>query len=406
MDADKWIELTKTALKDFSTPFYLFSYPPVEERVTQLERAIKKAGIRIPVHHLLSVKTLPIPHLVKEWHRSGRGVEVVSASELSTALGTGVDGPHIVVNGVGKHHWLTAFAEPGLTVNFDSISEVRSLLRQAIHLRWRLGIRVAVSPMHDPDYPDEPAQFGMSDDDARAAVDYLRSEGADLDVLHFHLRSNVNSVSDFRTAVEECFELTNEMGLTPRFLDVGGGIPDFDVRQRNQVDVQPDFLSQYAHFLADAAVRFSSLDGLLLENGRYILGPAGILVVSVIDTKLVRGRRFLICDGGRTNHALESDWEEHKLLLLDRNDGASIPTTVCGPNCMAYDWIYKGELPEIVGEGNRFLYLNAGAYHLPWETRFSRGLCRVLWSRDGEDIQEIRCPEDFESSRGAWINQA
>jgi diaminopimelate decarboxylase len=313
-----------------------------------------------------------------------------------------VPNTYIVVNGVGKHHWLDACPETGLSVNFDSLSEIRTLVPQAIERGWRLGLRVAVSPQIDPDYPDQPAQFGMTEREIQAAVDHIRSQGADIEILHFHLHSNVNNVSEFYRALDECCELAEHLSIRPHFVDLGGGLPDLDVSQRNHGKVGPGFVLEYAQFLADASKRFADLDALWIENGRYLLGPAGILVVSVIDTKWIGGRRFIICDGGRTNHAIESDWEDHPVILVRETGGAYVPSTVCGPNCMAYDWIYKGPLPEEIQDNDRIVYLNAGAYHLPWETRFSRGLCRVLWSHDGKTIKEIRAAEEVESLQGMW----
>lgn len=402
MDRADWIDLARLALDEFGTPFYLFSYPPVEERVAKLEKAIEQAKVATAVQQLLSLKTLPVPHLIQEWCKRGRGVEVVSETELSAALRAGVPNTHIVVNGVGKHHWLDAYTETGLTVNFDSLSEVRSLLPWAIERGWRLGLRVAVSPQIDPDCPDQPAQFGMSETDMKAAVRYVRSQSGDIQTLHFHLHSNVKDVSKFRVALDECYQLAQYLSIEPRFVDIGGGLPDFDVLQRNQGRVGPEFLPEYAQFLADASRRFVHLDALWIENGRYLLGPAGILVVSVIDTKWIRGRRFIICDGGRTNHAIESDWEYHAMIPVRETSGGYVPSTVCGPNCMAYDWVYKGLLPEEIREKDQLLYLNAGAYHLPWETRFSRGLCRVLWSPDGKTIKEIRAEESLEAVQAIW----
>jgi hypothetical protein len=36
-------------------------------------------------------------------------------------------------------------------------------------------------------------------------------------------------------------------------------------------------------------------------------------------------------------------------------------------------------LPGDVDVGDVIVWTNAGAYHLPWETRFSYGLCAIVW---------------------------
>jgi hypothetical protein len=45
--------------------------------------------------------------------------------------------------------------------------------------------------------------------------------------------------------------------------------------------------------------------------------------------------------------------------------------------------------------------MDAGAYHLPWETRFSHGLATVLW-HDGKSVKTVRPREKFADWWGQW----
>src|SRR5207237_1269198 len=74
-----------------------------------------------------------------------------------------------------------------------------------------------------------------------------------------------------------------------------------------------------------------------MENGRFITGRSAVLVVRVRDVKERPECRYLICDGGRTNHALVSDWEPHPLFVIPERNGRPVLTTVAGPTCMALD---------------------------------------------------------------------
>jgi diaminopimelate decarboxylase len=146
-----------------------------------------------------------------------------------------------------------------------------------------------------------------------------------------------------------------------------------------------------------AADRFPLLREIWIENGRFVSEGATVLAVTVLDIKERREGRYLIADGGRTNHALAADGHVHPLLLSPARGGAMRLTTICGPTCMTDDRLGRWLLPESTAVGDVFAWLNAGAYHLPWETRFSHGLCAVVWfdaaerltvARDRERVQE------------------
>ena len=52
---------------------------------------------------------------------------------------------------------------------------------------------------------------------------------------------------------------------------------------------------------------------LWMEHGRFVCAGSGVLAIQILDSKSRSGLRQLICDGGRTLHALVSTWEQHGL---------------------------------------------------------------------------------------------
>ncbi len=130
-----------------------------------------------------------------------------------------------------------------------------------------------------------------------------------------------------------------------------------------------------------------------------------MLVVKVLDVKERRGIRHLICDGGRTMNALVSNWEAHGLISLPARRGPTCLTTVTGPTCMAFDQLARRPLPRGLRAGDHLIWLDAGAYHLPWETRFSHGLAAVFW-HDGTRTRLVRRRERFDEWWGQWMAPA
>ncbi len=121
------------------------------------------------------------------------------------------------------------------------------------------------------------------------------------------------------------------------------------------------------------------LKGVYLECGRFVTARSAVLVLNILDVKEHAECGYLICNGDRANHALVSDWETRDLLVLPDRTGSTCTTTVCGPNCMALDRLDRGILPREVTIGDRIVWMNAGAYHIPRETRFSLGIAPVIW---------------------------
>jgi diaminopimelate decarboxylase len=176
-------------------------------------------------------------------------------------------------------------------------------------------------------------------------------------------------------------------------LDIGGGLPpphtlSLDGRR---FDAQMN-LKKFATMLRREAQRFPGLRELWLENGRFLCARSGALLITVLDVKERRGLRQLICDGGRTLHALVSNWEQHELIPLTPRTGPRTLTAVYGPTCMAFDQLARRPLPRTIRPGDRLLWLDAGAYHLSWETRFSHPLADVWW-HEGRELRCVRRAE-------------
>ena len=112
--------------------------------------------------------------------------------------------------------------------------------------------------------------------------------------------------------------------------------------------------------------------------------------------------RQLICDGGKTTNALVATWEDHALIPLAPHEGETCLTTVNGPTCMAFDQLARRELPRGLSVGDYLIWMEAGAYHLPWETRFSHGLAAVHW-HDGRRVSLVRAREEFPQWWGQWV---
>jgi diaminopimelate decarboxylase len=263
-------------------------------------------------------------------------------------------------------------------------------------------VRINTGEEFDPENPQFPTQFGFTPDEAVIALKKLLRAKVRTETVHFHLRSNLQSAQIYQRAMAEVAAVCRAANFTPLHLDIGGGMPVRHVLTRGGKVLDGEFgLRAFAEMLRQSAKQFPGLREIWLENGRWVSAGSGVLVVKILDIKERRGVRQLICDGGRTMNALTSLWEQHRILTMPERSGAETLTVVHGPTCMAFDQLARIPLPRSLRAGDHLIWLDAGAYHLPWETRFSHGHAAVCW-HDERGLRLVHERQSFENWWGEW----
>lgn len=388
-DTAIWRTLAAEAAVRYGTPCYVSRWRPVESQVARLER-----GVRVPVRSWLSFKTHPLPRLAAEWVRHGRGVEITSECEMAAVIAAGCLPDQLLVNGVAKHAWLPRWSAVGLRVHVDSTTEATELLSLAVRDRWRVGVRCHVPAEHDRREPRFGGPFGLTAREVSHVVAAFESAGVPVEGVHFHLGQGRRSPSDYRGSIDYALKVCRDAGMAPRYIDCGGGLdPGTNVDEA---------LWAIDDAMARARTSLPTLEEVWLENGRFVTEASAALVVRVLDVKDRADCRYLICDGGRTNHALDADNGTHPIAVSPDRRGAAVLTTIAGPTCMTDDRLGRVMLPGSVRRGDLIAWLDAGAYHLPWETRFSHGLCRVVWADDTDTLSLVRAAETPEDWSRSW----
>jgi diaminopimelate decarboxylase len=105
---------------------------------------------------------------------------------------------------------------------------------------------------------------------------------------------------------------------------------------------------------------------LLLEPGRSIVGPAGVLVTSVVYRKKNDGKRFLVVDAAMNDlirPALYGAY--HEIIPVNQSAGSAAKsevTDIVGPVCETGDFFARDRELPVVDEGSLLGILDAGAY--------------------------------------------
>lgn len=385
-----WQALATQSAAMFGTPLYLSRWRPVRERVAALESHVDTARVR----SWLSFKTHPVVPLTTAWIQTGRGVEVTSEFEMVAVLSAGCPVEQLLVNGVAKHTWLDRYAFARLRVHFDSVHEAEALMETAVRQRWRVGLRCHVPAERDRLEPRFGGQFGLSWKEAMRVAAACASAGVEIEGLHFHLGQGRRRDGDYGRSIDYLVRLCRATGIAPRYVDCGGGLHTGAGAEATLADL--------ARAVERARRALPTLREIWLETGRHLTEQSAALVVRVLDVKARRECRYVICDGGRTNHALAADTERHPMLVVPDRPGPRSLTTIAGPTCMTDDRLGRVMLPDSTGPGDLIVWLDAGAYHLPWETRFSQGLCAVVWADETDALSLARARETPDAWSQLW----
>jgi diaminopimelate decarboxylase len=209
-------------------------------------------------------------------------------------------------------------------------------------------------------------KFGVSIRDARAL--YAKASGARyLKVcgVSAHIGSQITDVAPFGEAMTRVADLVRKLrgdGHDIDYIDAGGGLGI--TYEKPTAD---DFSAEVAAYARALTGPLRSLDvQLLLEPGRSIVGPAGILLTSVIYRKANDGKRFLVVDAAMNDlirPALYGAY--HEIVPVLQNEGSvgkSELTDIVGPVCETGDFFARDRELPIVDEEDLLAILDTGAY--------------------------------------------
>jgi diaminopimelate decarboxylase len=190
-------------------------------------------------------------------------------------------------------------------------------------------------------------------------------------------------------------ELAKELrrdGYAIKYVDAGGGL---GIAYDN--DNMPGFdehVSSYANALLgplkDLKVH------LLLEPGRCIVGPAGVLLTRLIYRKTNGAKKFLVVDAAMNDLLRPSLYHAHHeivpVLVSDKSSeqGTRETVDVVGPICETGDFFARDRELPIMQEGDLLALLDVGAYGMVLASNYNSRPRPAEVLVDGKSIKVIR----------------
>ena len=367
------------------TPFYAYDADLFRERIARFRAAFGEDAPEV----CYALKANDALALVAVAAAEGLGADIVSGGELAKARKAGVPAGRIVFSGVGKTRAeIAAALRAGVrALNVESLGELEAIAEEAA----ALGVVAPVSVRLNPDVEADThayvatgsaaSKFGVGLDDARAAYERVAQHPALEPIgISFHVGSQLLDIGPVLAAAERAAELWRELeaaGTRLRDLNAGGGLGiAYDGGADADVDAYAAALSTLARELGAR---------LVLEPGRWLVGPVGTFVTRVLYVKDAPGRRIAVCDGGMNDLIRPALYgARHPISLLGPAERERGTVDVVGPVCESGDFFALGldlPLPE---PGDLLAIGQAGAYCRVMSSAYNaRPLCAEVLREDG-----------------------
>lgn len=348
----------------FGTPFHIYDEAGINQTCNELNQAFKKIeGFK----EYFAVKALPNPSIMERLKNKGFGFDCSSVPELTLAREVGSQGDEIMFtsNNTSVEQFKSAQDQGGCIINLDDISLLPKLPQtpELICFRYnpgskRNGNSIIGNPVE--------SKYGVSHDQIVSAYEKSKAAGVKRFGIHTMIASNeLNHLYMIETTemlLEIIQEVHGKLGIQFEFINIGGGLgipytPD-----------TPEFnIQAMAKGITKAFQTFEKQNNwvprLYMESGRYITGPHGALVTSVINHKQIY-RNYVGVDASMSALMRPGMYDAyHHIHIHNKENSQPVqPVDVVGSLCENNDkFAVQRDLPK-TEEGDILVIHDTGAH--------------------------------------------
>ncbi len=325
------------------------------------------------------------------------GLEAGSKPELLAVIALLEDENALIIcNGYKDEEYIeTALLASKLGRNIFLVVEKPSELAliatisKRLGIKPKIGIRVKLSARGSGRWESsggDQSKFGLSSREILDALAFLKEHDllSQLELLHFHLGSQISAIQSIRTGIQEAARFFTELykaGAPLKYMDIGGGLGiDYDGSQS-----QDSFSTNYSvqDYVRDVVYHLKQIcdednvphPTLISESGRAVVAHHAVLVIDVLGVSEFRLRPQEVPSKDALP-AVQKLWT----LYQDLRTENSIPTYEEASRC-------KQECVTSFAKGETSLEERALAEELFW------GICQKILQihpKVPEELEKLR----------------
>ncbi len=352
------------------TPAFVYDAVELRQGVAQLKSVFPD------VDFIYSLKANPNVSVVKTLTLQGVGAEVCSLFEIEACLAADVAPEKIIFVGPAKSH---QEIERAISLGFkaivaESLSELKLIDAVAARMGACQRVALRINPsFHTPgarlSMSGKATQFGIDETEIEAAIALIaEADSLRLSGLHVYMGTRI---LDYQVIVENTRDIlalakrvTDIAGHILDFVDIGGG---FGVAHgSHEADLDLERLGEELAPILRAATQDAPQTRIVIELGRYMVARAGSFLARVRYTKVSKGKRFAILDGGSNCHSAAGQAASFRrnfpISLVGGKTGKEDRWSLSGPLCTPTDVIAHDLLIQNLEAGDLICVNRSGAY--------------------------------------------
>ncbi len=334
--------------------------------IRQQYRALAAALPGVKLHYALK----PQPHatVVKVLAAEGAWFDLATNGEVDLVRMAGIAPDRCIhTHPIKRDQDIRRALDYGITTFvFDNPDEIGKFTpyRDRVRLLLRLAYRSTDAMV------DLSRKFGCDPEAAIALAATAARAGVTVSGLTFHVGSQVGTADAHARAIKVCGRLISEAaahGLPPlEVIDIGGGFP-IDYLQPAQA------IEEFCLPIRVALAGLPREIRVISEPGRYICGPAGFCLTTVMGRAMREGRWWYYLDDGIYGSFSGQlyDHSRYPVEPVAPHAGPMQPCVLAGPTCDSIDVIAEDiPMPELAA-GDLLMGRQMGAYTNATATDFN-----------------------------------
>ena len=367
-----------------SSPAFVLDAEEIINTLKVLNTLRHRCGCKV----LYSIKALPLSSVLEiaKPYLDGFSVSSLFEARLADEILAGQGDIHLTTPGIRPDEWDDM--ERLLThISFNSLTQYQRFA-SAAQAQTSIGLRVnpKLSFLKDDRFDPcrQHSKLGVGIDDLwqSSCLDQIKG-------LHIH---NVFSATDFTPLIKTLEKLRSYFGKDLAQLDwlnLGGGY------LFNQINDHRPFID-----LVNKLKNDFDLD-VYIEPGKALVGSAGYLVATVIDSFVSDGKTVAILDTS-VNHNPEVFEYQRQPELHEHDLKGRYSAILAGCTCLAGDVFGEYRFNNPLAIGDKVVFKNVGAYSLIKANRFNGYNLPDIYRVKDQQVKKLK-HYPYQDYRRQWL---
>jgi diaminopimelate decarboxylase len=360
----------------YGTPLYVVSEDEITARLKEVKSWFDDRYERCHTH--FASKAFLTKDMLRILKREGVGLDVVSGGELYLAREMGFPATEIAFHGNCKtEQEISEGLDYGVgKFVCDSLDEIKLIDGMARSRGARPKVLIRVNPgVEGNTHPHMltsggRTKFGLPPDLLRqAAAECMAFQNVTAAGFHFHVGSQLMCPETHLEALDILLgiikELRDEIGFETRILDMGGGFGVAYTSADKPARIGDFITPMVARAEGFCAANKIPRPDLIIEPGRYIVGPAGITLYTVGSVKEIPGvTTYAGVDGGYPDNPRPALYEAvYNAAIANKYDETPVKNvTIAGKCCESGDVVIRDIMLPDIERGDIVAVFCTGAY--------------------------------------------